>query len=70
MIEEAKAYRVPEFCRRYIISRASFYREVAAKRLRIIKRGKTTLITHEEAERWFSSLCQQSQPQQPPQQSA
>jgi len=58
MDEEAKAYRVPEFCRRYIISKASFYREVAAKRLRVTKRGRTTLVTHTEAERWFSSLSQ------------
>ena len=32
MDEETKAYRVSEFCRRYVISNASFYREVAAKR--------------------------------------
>ncbi len=64
MDEEAKAFRVPEFCRRYVISRASFYREVAANRLHIIKRGHTTLITHIEAERWFATLCQ-GKPQQP-----
>jgi hypothetical protein len=64
MDEEAKAYRVSEFCKRYVISRASFYREIAADRLHIIKRGHTTLITRVEAERWFDALCQQ-QPKQP-----
>lgn len=53
---EAKAYRVSEFCKRYVISKASFYREVAANRLHIIKRGRTTLITHDEAERWFAAF--------------
>ena len=63
MDESAKAYRVSEFCRQYVISKASFYREVAANRLHIIKRGRTTLITRAEAERWFEILCQE-QPQQ------
>ncbi|MGB9152682.1 MAG: DNA-binding protein [Alphaproteobacteria bacterium] len=63
MSEEIEAYRVSEFCKRYVLSKATFYREVAAKRLHIIKRGRTTLILRAEAERWFQSLCQ-SQPQQ------
>ena len=53
-----EAYRVSEFCQRYAISKASFYREGMAGRLRVIKRGRTTLITRAEAERWFESLCQ------------
>jgi hypothetical protein len=53
---EAKAFRVSEFCKRYVISKASFYREVAGNRICIIKRGCTTLITHAEAERWFNTL--------------
>jgi hypothetical protein len=61
---EAKAFRVSEFCKRYVISRASLYREVAANRLHIIKRGSTTLITYAEAERWFEALCR-NQPKQP-----
>jgi hypothetical protein len=60
MDQEAKAYRVSEFCKRYVISRASFYREIAANRLHIIKRGHTTLVTNAEAERWFAALCQPS----------
>jgi hypothetical protein len=53
-----EAFRVSEFCQRYAISKASFYREVIANRLAIIKRGRTTLITRAEAERWFERLCQ------------
>jgi hypothetical protein len=53
---DAKAFRVPEFCKRYVISKAGLYREVAAKRLQITKRGHTTLITYTEAERWFAEL--------------
>ncbi|MDX2027173.1 MAG: DNA-binding protein [Alphaproteobacteria bacterium] len=55
---EKEAYRVTEFCQRYAISKASFYRETAANRLNILKRGRTTLISRAEAERWFSSLSQ------------
>jgi len=58
MEEQIEAYRVSEFCKRYVISKASFYREIAAQRLHIIKRGRTTLVTRTEAERWFEALCQ------------
>ena len=58
MSEEVTAYRVSEFCKRYVLSKATFYREVAADRLHTIKRGRTTLVTCAEAERWFASLCQ------------
>mgnify|MGYP001320485366 CR=1 FL=1 len=51
-----EALRVSEFCRLYATSKATFYREVAAERLHTIKRGRTTLITREEAERWFNLL--------------
>jgi hypothetical protein len=65
MNQEAEFYRVSEFCEHYVISRAGFYREVAAHRLSVIKRGRTTLITRVEAERWFQFLCGQSKSQQP-----
>jgi hypothetical protein len=58
MDNEAKVLRVSEFCKHYVISKASFYREVAANKLQIIKRGRTTLIARLEAERWFHSLSQ------------
>ncbi len=59
---EQEVFRVSEFCQRYAISKASVYREVVSNRLRLIKRGRTTLIARAEAERWFAKLCQ-SQPQ-------
>jgi hypothetical protein len=55
MLQEA--FRISDFCQRYAISRASFYREIAAERLHVIKVGRRTLIARKEAERWFESLC-------------
>lgn len=49
-------FRVADFLLRFDISKSSFYREVAAERLSIIKRGRRTLIARDEAERWFASL--------------
>lgn len=53
---EKQAYSVGEFCRRYSISRATFYREVMANRLSILKCGRRTLIRRHDAERWLESL--------------
>jgi len=50
------AYRVSEFCQVYVISKASFYREVQAGRLRILKRGRRSLVERTEAERWFGCI--------------
>lgn len=56
MENSVEAYRVSDFCTRYVISRTSLYREISAKRLRIVKRGRTTLVTRAEAERWFDGI--------------
>ena len=53
---EPVAYRVSEFCQIYVISKASFYREVQAGRLHILKRGRRSLVERTEAERWFGKL--------------
>jgi len=53
---EAVAYRIPEFCQVYVISRTALYREVKAGRLKILKRGKRSLIERTEAERWFAGI--------------
>jgi len=50
------AYRINEFCLRYSISRSAFYSEVRAKRLRVTKRGCSTLIVREDAEMWLAYL--------------
>lgn len=60
---EKEAYRVSEFCQRYAISRTALYSEIGTRRLRIIKRGRRTLIARVEAERWFENL-QKNQTQQ------
>jgi len=53
---EPLAYFLPEFCKKFCISKTSFYREVHANRLRIYKRGKRTMIERVEAERWYACL--------------
>jgi hypothetical protein len=53
---EPIAYFIGEFCEKFVISKSSFYREVNARRLRIYKRGKRTMIERAEAERWYASL--------------
>jgi len=53
---EPLSYFLPEFCKRFCVSRSSFYREVHANRLRIYKRGKRTMIERAEAERWYAGL--------------
>ena len=58
---ESEVLRLTEFCQRYAISRTTFYREVWGQRLRIIKRGRRTLIPRSEAERWFENACKQPQ---------
>ena len=52
---EQEVFRVEEFCIRYAISRREFYREVAANKLHIIKRGRRTLVVREDAENWLQA---------------
>ncbi|MDD4615840.1 MAG: hypothetical protein PHW76_01805 [Alphaproteobacteria bacterium] len=61
---EPVAYRVSEFCRIYVISKASFYREVQAGRLHILKRGRRSLVERTEAERWFDRIKAKANPMQ------
>jgi excisionase family DNA binding protein len=51
-----RAFSIPEFCRRYGIGRTNAYQEIATGRLRALKAGRRTLITHEAAEAWLASL--------------
>jgi len=53
---EQEVYRVSEFCKIYAISRTALYREIWAKRLTVIKRGRRTLIVSTEAKRWLRDL--------------
>ena len=53
-----RAYTIPEFCSVYNLSRSKAYVEIKAKRLRIRKAGRATLVAIEDAEAWFSSLVE------------
>jgi hypothetical protein len=59
---EQEVYRTHEFCARYAISRRSFYREIRAKRLHVIKRGGRTYVARKDAELWLDAQRQTSQP--------
>ena len=58
---EQEIYRISDFCKRYAISRRSFYREIKANKLRVIKRGYRTLIAREDAELWLQEQRQRHQ---------
>lgn len=51
------ALSVAEFCAACSIGRSTFYEEVKAGRIRILKAGKRTLIASTEAQRWLDSLA-------------
>jgi excisionase family DNA binding protein len=48
--EERRAYRIPDFCWRYSVSRSSVYKLAKEGRLRLVKVGGRTLVLHEDAE--------------------
>ncbi|MBN9089165.1 MAG: helix-turn-helix domain-containing protein [Reyranella sp.] len=50
------ALTVYEFCATTSISRAKFYEEVSAKRIRILKSGRRTLVPASEVVAWLDSL--------------
>jgi len=47
---------VNDFLQRYAIGRTSFYREVAAGRLKIRKFGTATRVSRADAEAWMAAL--------------
>lgn len=47
---------VRAFCQERSMSRATFYREVAAGKLKPVKRGRRTLVRASEAQRYDDSL--------------
>jgi hypothetical protein len=51
------AYRIPEFCSAYGISRSQAYIEIAARRLKIRKVGRRTLVATEDAQDWFAACA-------------
>jgi excisionase family DNA binding protein len=51
-----RAFNIGEFCRRYGIGRTTAYAEVKAGRLALLKVGRRSLVTHDDAERWLREL--------------
>lgn len=50
---EKQSYRIAEFCLAHGVGRSKVYEEIAAKRLKIIKFGRMTLISKEAAHEWL-----------------
>ena len=49
---------VNEFCHQHSLGRTTFYNEVRAGRLHVVKRGRRTLIARADAEAWLNALCE------------
>jgi hypothetical protein len=57
MTTDIGAMTVKQFCERYSRSRASFWRDVQAGKIKPVRAGvRRILITNQEAERWLASL--------------
>jgi len=56
MDELPELLTVADFLRRYSIGRTTFYREVAAGRIRLLKLGVASRVARADAERWANSL--------------
>lgn len=56
MTNNQELLTVTDFLARYSIGKTSFYREVAANRIRIRKFGTATRIARTDAENWAASL--------------
>lgn len=48
--------RVRDFCKRYAVSRSTFYRLVQRGQLQIYKIGSATRISKADAEAWVASV--------------
>lgn len=56
MIDIPELMTVADFLTRYSIGKSSFYREVAAGRLRLRKYGTATRVARADAQQWAESL--------------
>ncbi len=56
MLIDNELITVPEFLRLFSICRTSFYDEVAAGRLCILKRGSRSFVAREDALNWMQGL--------------
>jgi predicted site-specific integrase-resolvase len=56
MSNTKNAYRPKEFCERNTIGPTTFYKEIKAGRLKVLKCGKATFVTAEQEREWLASL--------------
>ncbi len=52
---------VSQFCAAYSISRATFYKEVQSKRLKITKLKSSTYVTKKNADAWMDLIASLSE---------
>jgi excisionase family DNA binding protein len=55
-LHERLAWTIEEFTTATGICRATVYEEIAANRLRAVKRGRSTLILHRDAQTYLENL--------------
>lgn len=55
-MSELRSMKIDTFCERYGVSRPTVYREIAAGRLILRKRGASSLILADDAEAWAKAL--------------
>lgn len=55
-MSEKQLYTVQEFCDVHGIGRTTFYAEVKAGRLRLVKVGSASRVTRVDAQAWVASL--------------
>jgi excisionase family DNA binding protein len=52
------AYTVDEFCAAHAIGRTTFYAELKAGRIRVVKCGRKTLVPKTEKDAWLGRLAE------------
>ncbi len=51
-----RAFPLSEFCSLYAVGRTTAYGEISSGRLRVVKLGRRTLVTEDDAEAWLAAL--------------
>lgn len=54
-MSDPAAYPLPDFLKRFGVSRSTAYREINAGRLKAVKRGSRTIITAAAAQAWLDA---------------
>lgn len=48
-------YRIPEICELYSVSRSTLYRDIKAGKIKVVKRGKSTLLARADIQAWANA---------------